>query len=1297
MNTIRLTPAWIAFASLMAWMSVVNAQTATTVSDTFTGTTATNPWIPLGDACLTAATAAGTATALGACTSTVDSTVDAAGSGALRLTPGGNTGSQTGAIISSSSMAFNANQGIQVTFTTYTYGGNSYQGTYGSSPPATGADGIGFYLLDATKIAAAKITPALGSFGGSLGYSCSQGKGDGMTYGYIGLGIDEFGNFLNSGDNTNTGVYNILSTSGNGANPGPAITNGTGTAGSAGTEFQPGRIGIRGYGYVNAAYLQSLVGTSYTVQQSDVQATCQSGQFSYVVTPASTTYAYTYTYTYTTGSGRNQITKNYSGTLYTQVQQRRGNPTYVSAGATIAGSTSSTTDGYTGNDNSPYGLESGTYVPITTAATSTPTTIAAVTSTPIAVPDYAAIPNANFTLPTNNPSTPIAIEGATTRSGGTTAANTAVPINYKLVITQSGLLSLSYSYNGGNYNPVITGQDISTSNGQIPSSYLFGFGASTGGGTNVHEITCFLATPSNLSASSAGLNVQQAGSVRTGTQVYLAFYHPTNWWGELDAQSLNVNSTTGVVSISSVANWDASCVLTGGNCTAMESTTTPTVTIAAQTARTLTTWSGAAGIPFTEGRLTTVELGWLEAGTTTTTAGATNLIDYLSGGRSNEIPVSGATGTHIYRSRTGVLGDIIDASPTWVGPPSAPYTAVWADNLYPTATIPENGSGAQTYPTFAGSGTTGRATRLNVVYQGANDGFLHAFESGSYAADGVTFDSSTNDGKELFAYMPQAVLQTIHNGTTPALDYSSPNYAHNYFVDATPGNGDLFYNNSWHTWVVGGLGPGGNAIYAIDVTDPTTLGVGSIIGEWGANTGTTTAPSTSSTNPVTGQSAGTGTNTLICNVANCAGNLGQTYGTPQIRRLHNGEWGIIFGNGLNSATGHAGIYIMTFTTGGALDTVYYLDTGVAGTAANPDGIAYVTPADLDGDHITDYVYAGDVYGNVWRFDLTSMTPASWAVTNYGSGSTPAPLFTTPSTTTTVCSVTTTPCPTVDKTTVITTQPITTAVLPLSVAPNAAGAPRIMVEFGTGAVTPQTATTAIQYAPGQQALYGIWDWKEGVSGTAGASYAGLTTAPTTAITLSQLQPQTVTSTTSASASTSGVGYRTVSNTSICFAGTNCGTTSSGATISGDYGWYMNLPGYAGLPSTATGPGLDYQTEQVIASPIESEGAFVVNTTIPANNAPLTCTVANATGWTMALNPATGGAFTQSFFSSGTGTSISVGGQPVSGIAVNGTGSPSVVTANGSPYLISQTVTGTGAINQINPQNTNGGRLTWIELH
>ncbi len=163
--------------------------------------------------------------------------------------------------------------------------------------------------------------------------------------------------------------------------------------------------------------------------------------------------------------------------------------------------------------------------------------------------DYAPIPNAYKELTGFT----IANESATTRAQGT-------PIFYNLQITQTGLLSPSYS-TGGAYSSVIKNQSITASNGTLPASFRFGFAGSTGGSTNVHEIMCFKAASANTSGSSATVNEKQAAKVQAGTQAYFAFYNPNNWTGALTANYLI--DTAGVVSVSPTANWDASCVLTG--------------------------------------------------------------------------------------------------------------------------------------------------------------------------------------------------------------------------------------------------------------------------------------------------------------------------------------------------------------------------------------------------------------------------------------------------------------------------------------------------------------------------------------------------------------------------------------------------------------------------------------------------------------------------------------------------------------------------------------------------------------
>jgi len=121
----------------------------------------------------------------------------------------------------------------------------------------------------------------------------------------------------------------------------------------------------------------------------------------------------------------------------------------------------------------------------------------------------------------------------------------------------------------------------------------------------------------------------------------------------------------------------------------------------------------------------------------------------------------------------------------------------------------------------------------------------------------------------------------------PQLDYSNSHTPH-FSWTRTPGSGDLFYEGQWHTWLVGGLGAGGAAIYALDVTDAsnfTETGASSlVIGEWNAGS-------------------------IACaNVATCGNSLGgNTFGTPLIRRLHDGNWRSSSGNGFGSPSGDAGV------------------------------------------------------------------------------------------------------------------------------------------------------------------------------------------------------------------------------------------------------------------------------------------------------------------------------------------------------------------------------------------------------
>lgn len=868
----------------------------------------------------------------------------------------------------------------------------------------------------------------------------------------------------------------------------------------------------------------------------------------------------------------------------------------------------------------------------------------------------------------------IANESATKRSDATA-------IFYNLKITQDGFLSLSYS-TGGAYSSLISNQDIKTANGALPATFRVGFAGSTGGSTNIHEIMCFKAASAVQSGSSATVNEKQAAKVEAGTQAYFAYYNPNDWTGTVTAN--NLIDTAGVVTVSTTANWDASCLLSGtdagapssgGGC-ASTNASGPTTATPAAASRVMLTWDtvNKVGIPFEWSSLNSAQQAALVAGdpaSATTPSTIANRLNYLRGDRSNEI---NSAGVGLYRARNAVLGDIVDSSPAWVGPPSSPYTATWQDRLNPTTVMPEN-SVAQSYVKFVNT----EQTRLNVVYVGSNDGFLHGFRAGSFDASGNFVANSTtpNDGQEVMSYMPGSTLlsaaapsatggctnnantgtqvQQIH-GVTPAigtnpqcvepvLDYSNTEYGHNFFVDATPGTGDLYYGGAWHTWLVGGLGTGGAAIYALDVTNPsysegTASASSTVIGEW--NPGTSTAPS------------------MVCAlVSNCGTNLGNTFGTPQIRRLHNGNWGVIFGNGFGSKSGDAGIYVMSIdiTSGTPTPTFYYLSTGSTGA----NGIAYVTPADLDGDHITDYVYAGDLKGNVWRFDLTSTSPSNWGVTNAagisvnattGGGGAAAPLFTTPS-----------------------GQPITSQLLVIS--SSITGAPRLLIEFGTGQRTQLTNLDPVKYASGTQSLYGVWDWNmsnwnamapAATYQSLSASATGLSTPYT--LTYSNLTAQTLTVSTTSPGAVDGT------NVVVCWQGsTACGTGNT------QFGWYANLPS---------------ASEQIIFNPVFYQGAILVNSTVPANNVPTSCAINQDTGYTYALAVANGGVFTNSF-PTFTKDGVLVSDSIEAGVQTNATGSVYIVTtAERTSNIVYQTISGTPGAQKINlPPNTKAKRLTWIE--
>lgn len=211
------------------------------------------------------------------------------------------------------------------------------------------------------------------------------------------------------------------------------------------------------------------------------------------------------------------------------------------------------------------------------------------------------------------------------------------------------------------------------------------------------------------------------------------------------------------------------------------------------------------------------------------------------------------------------------------------------------------------------------------IYVGANDGMLHGI-------DALT-------GKELFAYVP-AGISFSDLGTLSDPQYSP---SHRYFVD-----GPVVVSKSSDTddvnYLVGTLGRGGRGLYALDVTAPKSFGQTNVL--WDATGGT------------------------------LGNDMGQVLGEPLITKLNNGDTAVITSNGINSPNAHAVLFVLDVATGAVIAT---FDTGVG----SDNGLSAPRGADLDGDGDVDYVYAGDLKGNLWKFDLSSSSDSNWKIANTG--------------------------------------------------------------------------------------------------------------------------------------------------------------------------------------------------------------------------------------------------------------------------------------------------------------------------
>jgi len=585
-----------------------------------------------------------------------------------------------------------------------------------------------------------------------------------------------------------------------------------------------------------------------------------------------------------------------------------------------------------------------------------------------------------------------------------------------------------------------------------------------------------------------------SGTLIAGSRIFQAKFTSSNWSSDLLA--FPINSSSG--NISTTADWQ------GGTVSWVTGATTATQTPSARNIFTYKPSTGK-GIPFlwpadiTAPSSTELDINQTTALNKNISAAndglGSNRLDYLRGDASKE-----GTGASDFRIRaTNKLGDIIDSAPVFVSKPDAGYPAALEGAL---------GSAAD-YSNFRDA----KSTRTKILYVGANDGMLHGFD--------------TSIGKEIMAYVPSKTYANLS-----AL--SAPSYSHKYFVNGSPTVADVFYGGAWHTVLVGSLAQGGQSIFALDITNPdnfaqsVTNAQNLVLWEFNDIDNPATTP----------------------NIVDGDRDLGYTLSQPAVGRVctsrtgatcNTSKWVAIFGNGYNnteadgnaSTTGYAYLYVVDIQNGNLLAKI---DTKT-GSAATPNGLGSPSIVDVDGDYYIDYVYAGDLQGNMWKFDFTGSNSNAWGVA-YGSSGSPKPLYQAKDAAGTVQPITTRP--------QVTTHPTGNGYL---------------VFFGTGKYlepSVDVATTGTQ----TQTFYGIWD--------NGAQVTSITTRNS-----SILQQQAI------DAETANARHITLNSVNYAT----------------QFGWYMDLC----LNTGASGSCANNYGEKQVSNPLLLNGRILFTTLLPDSTA------------------------------------------------------------------------------------------------
>jgi type IV pilus assembly protein PilY1 len=293
-----------------------------------------------------------------------------------------------------------------------------------------------------------------------------------------------------------------------------------------------------------------------------------------------------------------------------------------------------------------------------------------------------------------------------------------------------------------------------------------------------------------------------------------------------------------------------------------------------------------------------------------------------------------------------------------------------------------------------------------------------------------------NTGAAMLSYVPRGVFARLSA-------YTDPTYAHKYYVDGAIIPGDAFVDGAWKTMLFGGLGAGGKGFYGLDITNPSGFSESNAANIVKFDY---TAPSEGLSPVVAAQFAAeqvfggnlaSETTSDLGHIMGDGSRDAQVARSLQVAKMQNGKWAYVTGNGVNSVSEKAGLYIVYLDTGEPHQKVFPTNSAAAG----PDnGMQTPLLLDADGDGKVDTIYAGDLKGNLWKF--VAGAGGAFAVGNNG-------------------------------------EPIVKVGKPIVTAPVATVHPRggIFISFGTG----RLITVDDKTSTNTQTLYGVWD-KIGVTGT-----------------------------------------------------------------------------------------------------------------------------------------------------------------------------------------------------------------------